>query len=247
MSIFSKTPVSPYSDFSDVGTDMHSHLIPGVDDGAANISDSVFLINNLHEMGFTALYTTPHSFMELYPNSPESLLEARIKLDNFVPAAVSLSLSSEYYLDDQFTDNLKHKRLMPLPGNRLLIEFSQASLPLDLEVQIMNIIEKGYIPIIAHPERYAAFQERLDFLSYLKSIGSELQLNALSLIGYYGSGAKILAERLIDVNQYDFIGTDLHHSGQLDDLRKVPASIYYAKLVDSGLLKNRNLTNIQGN
>jgi tyrosine-protein phosphatase YwqE len=191
-------------------------------------------------MGFSSLFTTPHSFMELYPNSSESLLEGRSQLHSYVPKGVSLFLSSEYYLDEQFTYNLENNGLIPLPGKRLLIEFSQASLPLDLEAQILNILEMGYVPIIAHPERYAAFQDRVDFLSYLKSLGALLQLNALSLSAYYGGGARIMAERLIDDKLYDFIGTDLHHAGQIDELRKVPGTAYYGKLIDSGILKNQS-------
>lgn len=232
-----------YTDFRDVGTDMHSHLIPGIDDGAVTVSDSVFLMSQLQEMGFSHLYTTPHSFPEIYPNTRESLQEGRDSLDNFIPEGIQLGLSSEYYLDEQFSQNLEDHMFLPLPGSRLLIEFSQVSFPLYLENQVEKIVNQGYTPIIAHPERYSFFQNRLDFLNHLKSMGAEIQLNALSLTPYYSRGTKALAESLVKANMFDFIGTDLHNAAQLEVLRKVPVLPYYAMLIESGRLKNQTLIN----
>jgi tyrosine-protein phosphatase YwqE len=241
MFFLNKLSKSPYTDFSQVKVDMHSHLIPGIDDGAATISDSVFLMTQLQEMGFTCLFTTPHSFEEVYPNSPETLLQGRRDLDNFIPDGIQLEHSFEYYLDEKFKTNLQNKHLIALPGSRLLVEFSQVSLPLNLEKQIKTITDNGYVPIIGHPERYLFLQGRLDYLAYLKSLGVELQLNALSLTNYYGKDTNAFAKKLVKSKLIDFIGTDLHHADQIGQLRNVPASPYYADLVDSGMLKNQRL------
>lgn len=228
-------------DFSSVQIDMHSHLIPGVDDGAMDVADSLQLIKGLKELGFTHLFTTPHSLQDYYPNTKKTLQQGHAMLGGILPDGIALNLSSEYYLDEGFQEQLENNALLPLPGNRLLIEFSQLFKPRDLERFILDLGTKGYQPILAHPERYSFFHKHFDDYKSLKEMGVEFQVNALSLTDHYGKNANAVAKKLIEKDMIDFIGTDIHHVKQLEILKTVPGTKHFARLLDSGLLKNRTL------
>ncbi len=229
-------------DFSDLRIDMHSHLLPGVDDGAATTADSIRLIHSLVEMGFDTIYTTPHSIKDLHPNSLETFKDSHALIEDLIPVDLELDYSSEYFLDEFFLKNLEEGTVRPLPGNRLLIEFSMVSPPFDLEQQFFDIQMKGYQIILAHPERYLFFQKNSGLLSRLKDMDVEFQVNALSLGGYYGENAKLAAEKMIKKGWIDFVGTDAHHDKHIIALRKIPDTNAYQKLLDQGNLKNSDLT-----
>jgi tyrosine-protein phosphatase YwqE len=229
------------SDFSSVAVDMHSHLVPGVDDGAKDVADSLKLINGLKALGFTHLFTTPHTLQDIHPNTQASLQQGFALLDGKLPEGLSMQLSSEYYLDDQFAAQLATGAVLPLPGKRLLIEFSQIARPHDLEEQVFDLGIKGYQVVLAHPERYLFFHKQFGYFNRLKEMGVELQVNALSLTDHYGKHIRQVAEKLIGKDMIDFIGTDTHHSKHLDALKQVPASKFFARLLASGTLKNQEL------
>lgn len=241
MFFFNRSSKSTYNDFSSIGLDMHSHLIPGVDDGAKNVEDSIEIISGLKELGFHHLITTPHTLQDIHPNTTETLKNGHSLLEGKIPTGITLRLSSEYYLDEQFQNQLLGENLMPLPGNRLLVEFSQISRPHDLEEVFFDLGIKGYQVILAHPERYLFFHKHFDYYKRIKEMGVELQVNALSLTEHYGKGIKSIAEKLIEKDMIDFIGTDIHHVRHLESLKKVPKSKYFERLVKSGLLKNQEL------
>jgi protein-tyrosine phosphatase len=241
MFFFNRNKKSAYIDFSTVGLDMHSHLIPGVDDGAKNVEDSIQIINGLTELGFSQFITTPHTLQDIHPNTKKSLQQGYQTLAEHLHPHISLSLSSEYYLDDAFEKQLQEDQLLPFAGNRLLIEFSQTIKPLNLEEIIFDLSIRGFQVVLAHPERYLFFHKDLKYYSRLKQMGVELQVNALSLTLHYGKKIKLIAEQLIDKNMIDFIGTDIHHVKHLEGLRQVPTTKHFAKLIDSGLLKNKEL------
>ena len=240
MFFFNKSK-SAYNDFSVIGLDMHSHLIPGVDDGAKDIDDSIQLITGLRDLGFHHLITTPHTLQDIHPNTTETLKKGHSLLDGKLPEGITLNLSSEYYMDEQFQNQLGEGDLMPLKGNRLLIEFSQISRPHDLEEVFFDLGIKGYQVILAHPERYLFFHKQFDYFKRLKEMGVEFQVNAMSLTSHYGERINIIAQKLIDKEFIDFIGTDIHHIKHLEILKKVPATKHFERLVKSGLLKNQEL------
>jgi len=244
MFFFSRSKNSKYSDFSAVGIDMHSHLIPGVDDGSKNVENSIELINGLKDLGFYHLITTPHTLEDIHPNTKETLQLGHSLLKDHLPSGIKVDLSSEYYLDNQFHEQLSNDGLMPLPDNRLLVEFSQISRPRNLEEAIFAIGIKGYQVILAHPERYLFFHKHFDYLSRLKDLGVEFQLNALSLTKHYGMHIKSVAEKLIDKDMIDYLGTDTHHMQHIATLKQVPGTKYFARLLDSGLLKNESLKQV---
>lgn len=238
---FFKRKVNKYNDFSNIGVDMHSHLVPGVDDGAQTIEDSLFLISELRNLGFNHLFTTPHTLQDYHPNTSETLKKAFSMINAASFENTPVSLSSEYYLDEQFFDQLNNDALLPLPGNRLLFEFSQIVEPNNLEEMIFEISLKGYQPVLAHPERYLFFHKNFDYYKRIKEMGVEFQVNAMSLTSHYGKTINQTAERLIDKDMIDFIGTDIHHSKHLEVLKRVPAKKHFARLIESGTLKNHIL------
>ncbi|RYE27062.1 MAG: histidinol phosphatase [Sphingobacteriales bacterium] len=241
MIFFKRSGKSKHKDFSSINVDMHSHLIPGVDDGAKDVADSIQLIRGLKELGFTKLYTTPHTLQDIHPNTHETLKTAHLLLDGQIPDGITLNLSSEYYMDEQFNKQVTAGTVMPLPGNRLLIEFSQISRPHDLEEVIFDLGIKGYQVVLAHPERYLFFHKQFNYFTRLKEMGVELQVNALSLTDHYGKNIRSIADKLVEKDMIDFIGTDIHHVKHLGILKRVPESKSFARLIDSGLLKNQSL------
>lgn len=241
MIFFKRSNKSKYKDFSSIEIDMHSHLIPGVDDGAKDVADSVQIIIGLKELGFSTLITTPHTLQDIHPNTHETLKNGHALLNDHVPDGIKLELSSEYYMDEQFATQVSEGTVMPLPGNRLLLEFSQISRPHDLEEVIFDLGIKGYQVILAHPERYLFFHKNFIYYSRLKEMGVELQVNALSLTDHYGKNIRSIAEKLIEKEMIDFIGTDIHHVRHLEVLKRVPGTKHFARLVESGTLKNQSL------
>lgn len=238
---FFKRNKPSHSDFSKIGLDMHSHLIPGVDDGAKDVTDSIALLTGLKELGFHHFITTPHTLQDIHPNTSEILQNAHASLAGKLPENITLELSSEYYLDGQFQEQLEAGSLMPMKDNRILVEFSQISRPHDLEETIFDLGIKGYQVILAHPERYLFFHRDFGYYKRLKQMGVDLQVNALSLTKHYGEHVKKIAEKLIEGDMIDYFGTDTHHLRHIETLKQVPSSKHFTRLVDSGLLKNESL------
>lgn len=239
--LFFKKNSNKYTDFTALGIDMHSHLIPGVDDGSKDVANSLELINGLRALGFTHLFTTPHTLQDIHPNTCDTLRAGHNLLRSHLPPDIHLEVSSEYYLDEQFLKQRQSAALLPLPGNRILMEFSQISMPHNLEEEIFQTGLEGYDIILAHPERYLFFHKNFDYYSRLKNMGVEFQVNALSLSGFYGDKIKSVAEKLIKHDFIDFLGTDLHNLTQLEQLKHVPKTKSFERLMQSGLLKNRSL------
>ena len=131
--------------------------------------------------------------------------------------------------------------LLTLSGNKVLVEFSMVTAPLDLQQVLFDLQMQNYQPVLAHPERYAYFNMRRDVYDELKEAGCWFQLNLLSLTGYYGKAIQDLAEYLCKKEYYDLAGTDLHHERHLNMLQKLPASATFMRLRDSGILKNAQL------
>lgn len=209
-------------DFSVLKTDMHSHLIPGIDDGAKTLEKSVEYVERLIELGFQKIITTPHIMGDHYPNTPEIILSGLEELKMALKKkdiSIPISAAAEYFVDDYFVEILdSNTQLLTLPGNRILIEFSTFAPPSNgLEI-IFRLKTMGYQPVLAHPERYVYYANQFEVFEKLKSIGCELQLNALSPIGHYGNLQKKLAKQLLKKGMIDFIGTDLHHGGHADIL-----------------------------
>ena len=190
--------------------DIHSHILPGIDDGAKNIKESLELIEKMNEMGFSKIIGTPHTYPGLYENTNESIKKSFEKLNNKIQTNTNIGFASEYMLDNTIIERAQNKKLLCLKDNYVLVEMSFISEPLGLYEIIYEIKVNGYIPILAHPERYM-FINRLKKYHKLKKFGCLFQANLLSLTNYYGQGVRKNLERLINEGLIDFVGSDIHN------------------------------------
>ncbi|NLR92840.1 tyrosine-protein phosphatase [Flammeovirga agarivorans] len=224
-------------------TDMHAHFLPGIDDGAQNMDESIDIIKTLHGFGYTHLVATPHVMSDFFKNTPEIILgkleEVRTEVEK-QGINIKIDAAAEYYLDDAFMRKLRNDEPLLTFGDAkyLLIETSFINPCVFIDEAIFLAISKGYQPIIAHPERYTYAYGKYDEILRWKELGALLQINALSLAGYYSSTAKKYAERLINDQAVDFIGTDTHKAKHLNWLEKVRNLSYYNKSLGLSLRNN---------
>jgi protein-tyrosine phosphatase len=242
---FSRKKNTSVTDLSWLRADMHSHLVPGIDDGSPDVATSLELIRGLMQLGYKKIVTTPHILWEVYPNTAESIQSG---LEEVREAAaregldVELSAAAEYFIDDHFEEHLKRREpLLTIGGNMVLVEFSMVTAPMDLQEVLFEMQMQDYQPVIAHPERYVYLSRKKEFFDELKNTGCFFQLNLLSLTGHYGSSVQQLAEYLIKQDHYDFAGTDMHNARHLAGLQKVLQSPLLKKLQESGRLRNSGL------
>lgn len=233
----------PAVSFATVHTDMHSHLIPGIDDGAKSIDDSVELIRSLYELGFRKLITTPHIMSDYYKNSPATIMEGLDKVKEALKREnirMDISAAAEYYVDDGFVKKLESEKLLTMGDNYLLFEISYINCPENISEIIFRMHVLGYKPIMAHPERYPFWYNNFDQYKQYRDNGVLLQINTNSLSGYYGFEAKKVAEKMIDNDLVDLIGTDTHHMKHIASLQKCTREKYLHKVMELNLL-NKHL------
>jgi len=244
--IFGKKEIidyQPLADYSVFAVDMHSHLIAGIDDGSRTIEESIDLIRKYHALGFRKLITTPHIMSDAYRNTPEIILGGRDKLREAVKNEglnIELEAAAEYYFDEGFTKFIKDKNLLTIAGKYVLFEVSYMNAPDNINKVIFDLQVAGYIPLLAHPERYPFWYQKFEEYYRLKESGVLFQLNTNSLVGYYGPEAKKIAERMVNENLVDFIGSDMHGSRHMDALQRCLGEKYLWKLAAQGV-KNASL------
>lgn len=211
------------TDYSGILTDIHAHLIPGIDDGPKEMSESLDLIRALQALGFKYLTATPHVMSDYYPNSRDFILESHQKLIAAVKAAgidMEIGVGAEYYMDSQFLSVIDNDQLLALPGNQVLMEMSFVSPPPNLYHFIFRLQTRNYRPVLAHPERYLFMKKNFQEYERLKEHGCRFQLNILSLTGYYGQPVADTAWKLLKNNMIDYVGTDAHHLRHTELLRE---------------------------
>lgn len=203
--------------------DIHSHLLPGIDDGAVTIEDSITLLKGLKEIGFEKFITTPHVMAEVWNNSKSAIEEkhkatlAQLVLPKFEN---NLKVAAEYMIDIEFRELLKKEPLLTLKDNYVLVEMSYLNPPFQLHETLNELQSAGYQPVLAHPERYNFYHNSINEYKKLKDIGCLFQLNILSTVGYYGQKISKISEFLIDNGYIDFVGSDVHHTKHLENLKK---------------------------
>ena len=190
--------------------DIHSHVLPGIDDGAKNVEDSLTLISEMKKLGFSKIVGTPHTYTGLYDNTNESIKKSFNKLNKKKPKDLEIKYASEYMLDKSIIEKAKNKNLLCVKDNLVLVEMSYIAPPYKLYEIIFEIRVNGYLPILAHPERYLFIQ---DFETYLKlkKVGCIFQANLLSCVGYYGKSVVKVLDKLIKKEMIDFVGSDIHN------------------------------------
>jgi tyrosine-protein phosphatase YwqE len=224
-----KQPIENHAifDWSFLKTDIHSHLIPGIDDGVEDLEQSMQLLRSLKAAGFSKVITTPHISQDYFPNKESEILAGlEVVRAEMLKTGLDLELhaAAEYMIDETFLSKLANNvRLLTLDGKHVLFEmgFVQVS-PLLMQV-IFELQARGYIPVLAHPERYNFYIENnaIEELQKLKAAGCLLQMNTIALTGYYGKHIKKFAESIMNKGLYDFTGSDMHHERHLHALQSV--------------------------
>lgn len=229
-----------------LGADMHSHVLPGLDDGANDLTDSLELLRALTALGYRKLIATPHIMGDFYKNTPEGVRAALAQVQEAAAAegmTIELEAAAEYYLDEWFVRRLENKdELLSFGGAKryLLLETSYINESRILGEALFLLKAAGYQPIIAHPERYKYLHGRLEEARSWRQQGTLLQVNLNSLAGYYGPAERHFAEQLIDAAMVDFVGTDAHGLKHADVLVYVARMPYFKKLLALPL-RNREL------
>lgn len=222
--------------------DMHSHLLPGIDDGSPDLATSLTYLSRLEALGLHRFYATPHVHTELYPNTPATIQPALDQLRQAAPTELQLYAAAEYMVDDVFGARFVNgNQLLTLPGNHVLIEMSYIAESANIEHTIFELQVHGYKPILAHPERYAFYHDRLERYQQLRDLGCLFQMNLLSPTGYYNSEVKKTAQYLLKRGVVDFVGTDLHHQKHLTAIEKFVLSGDAHRAFKKNPIKNSNL------
>ncbi|HET8573297.1 MAG TPA: CpsB/CapC family capsule biosynthesis tyrosine phosphatase [Edaphocola sp.] len=224
-------------------TDMHAHILPGIDDGAATVEEALVLVDGLISLGYQQLIATPHIMGDLYPNTPEtihqaySLLKAEMDKRHYT---IPLSYAAEYLIDEQFPEKIE-AGLLTFNGNHVLVETMFAVCPPNIEEVLFSLQAHGYQPVFAHPERYHYMDESLKGLEPFQKHHCLFQPNWLSFAGYYGKREKMIAQKLLEAHLVNFLGTDMHHTRHLSALKHLkvkPVILRQLEAIDFG---NRQL------
>lgn len=198
--------------------DIHSHLLPGIDDGAKTITDTSKLAKSFQEIGVSQFITTPHISHYVWNNSPEAIIakheETRLLLE-VENIKMPFQTAAEYFMDDWFESHFQKEKLLTLKDNYVLVEMSYMNAPVQLYKILFDLQVAGYIPVLAHPERYLFYHKNFNGYDKLKKAGCMFQLNLLAVVGYYGSEITKVTEDLLKKGMYDFAGTDVHHNNHI--------------------------------
>ena len=209
--------------------DIHNHILPGIDDGAKNVQESIDLIHGFKELGITNLVTTPHIMSNLYPNTKETITASLDLLTNELLANdlkdISIEAAAEHMIDDSFKELLEQGEVMSMRKQYLLVEMSYLQPSINFDDAIKSIMKKGFFPILAHPERYGYWHTNKANYSKYKKKGVQYQLNLLSLSDYYGPEVQRMALYLLDHGLIDYIATDIHRREQIEFLKEIKINV----------------------
>ena len=225
---------------------MHSHLIPGIDDGAPDLETSVRLVRGLMDLGYKKIITTPHINADIFGNTPAIIRTGQAELSKELERQgmdIQVSAAAEYLIDDRFVQMLENDEpLLTFQDRLVLVELSFVVPAMNLKEILFQLQLKGYQPVLAHPERYLYFGANKGWYEQLRDAGCLFQLNLLSFSGYYGPESRQLVEYLVKKKYVDLLGTDLHHDKQLEVLGQ-SARIHRAveELMLTGLIRNPEL------
>ena len=224
--------------------DMHSHLLPGIDDGSSSMEESITMLRKFEAMGFKKVITTPHILRGFYDNNPTIIREKRAEVQQAMEAQginLQFEAAAEYYFDEHLVkDIVDGNELLTFGGNYILFETAFTTEPMNLKEMISEMRSKGLQPVFAHPERYDYMNTNWSKIEDYARTGVYFQVNALSLEGYYNAPAQKMAERLIEAQMIQFIGSDCHKPKHADLYKKVMANKFYKKALEIPLI-NRHL------
>lgn len=224
------------------GTDMHSHLVPGIDDGSPAVETSLLLIEGLVSIGYKKLITTPHIKTE-FPNSkgsisgPFGLLKASLAGKGIT---IPISFAAEYMTDENFSPLISGNPLLTMGSAYLLMETGFQTCPENFWSDLEAVQRKGMLPVLAHPERYHYISDISEY-DLFREKGMLFQVNILSFTGYYGEKPMQLAYNLLESGMIDLLGTDLHNIRQLAALKNFAVDRKTGRQLEKLTLLNKEL------
>ncbi len=221
-SIFKRKETLREAEIFKGATDMHSHILPGVDDGVKKMSDSLEILGKYEALGLKKLWLTPH-IKEDIPNSHETLDKTFDELKNNYSGAIKLQLAAEHMMDGEFDEVLKRENMLTISDGEqemLLVETSFFSNSINLRSTLSSVMSAGYFPLLAHPERYSYMT--LGDYGELSKMGVRFQLNLPSVVGLYGSDVMRRSHDLIKLGLYDYFGSDLHTGRSINKIFDTP-------------------------
>ena len=225
--------------FTSVTVDMHSHVLPAIDDGAKTVEDSIVLIETMMACGIKKVIATPHVMMDYYRNTPETIHEALEILKEELDKRnmnIVVEAAAEHYFDELFVELVNKRKLMTMADDHVLFEIPFIGKPHNFEPVLSHMLELNYKPILAHPERYMYLS--LPDYKQIKEMQCSLQVNTVSLTGYYGKEVKKKAEQMVENGLVDFISSDMHHARHARAFREAMKNPTVRKLIQKGGLKN---------
>ncbi len=231
---------SPATALSPLTTDIHSHLLAGIDDGVKSLEEALEIILVFQELGYQKLITTPHVIHDFYRNNPAIIRKGLDELKDYLGkqnVGVEIQAAAEYYLDEELIKKIESKEPLLTFGNQyLLFETNMLSEPYQLKDFIFKLTTIGYKPVLAHPERYAYMT--LETAEDLQNRGVLLQINILSIIGFYSKPIQRMAQKLIDQGMVDLLGSDCHHVEHARLLAYAQKNKYFQKALALPLLNH---------
>ena len=238
-----KAPELPPADLgASLLTDVHSHFIPGIDDGAPDMDTSLALISAMHDLGYRKVITTPHVMGDTYRNTPEDILGGLDKVRKAIASRgldIEVDAAAEYYLDDSLEQKIKEKSLLTFGNNHVLFELPFIAEPPMLNSTVFEMQTAGYRPVLAHVERYPFWYRDWDKIEAMYDRGVVLQVNIGSLTGAYGPEARKVGEKLIDKAMVKVLSSDCHHMGHIEMLHRSRTMEYVHKALSLDLLNQK--------
>ncbi len=239
-----KKEAIPFQDFGALITDIHSHLIPGIDDGSKSLDDSISLILGLQSLGYKKLITTPHVMFDYYRNDKEKILSGLKRLKEALvlhKIDMEVEAAAEYFLDDHFEELIKTKELLTFGKKMVLFELSFFEEPKLLDQIIFNLQLEGYQPVLAHPERYPYWHRSFSNYEKLIDKGVIFQANLGSFSGNYGPEVMKTAEKLVENNWISILGSDTHHMMHIQLFQTLKTNPVIQRLLNEDSLLNSKL------
>ncbi len=204
--------------------DIHSHLLPGIDDGVKSFSESLEIIRRMSELGVRCMTLTPHIAPPSMPNDRNSvypLFEELKKQVTQEQIEMELSVAAEYRVSQLMIPLIENNLLLGTPDHSLLVEHHFVNPSPYFEEVISQLQQRGYFPILAHPERYPHFQDNLvGRCRALRDRDCRIQVNLLSFAGHYGRDAEKAAYELLKKGQIDFVASDAHSIAHVEEIRE---------------------------
>lgn len=240
--LFHKKPKLADSNFvNPITTEVHSHLIPAIDDGVSTLLESIAILKHMASCGYQKVITTPHIMGDFYKNGPENILPALDLIRNELAQQqinITVEAAAEYMVDDAFEHKVKTNNLLSFGNKHVLIELPFTEVPANFKSVLFELQINGYKPVLAHPERYGFFAADKEKYHELHDQGILFQLNLFSLVGYYSPQIKKTAEYLIEHKLVNMIGSDCHGMRHLPVFNDALKSYNYQRVCQLPLLNN---------